>query len=128
LTAIAVVSGGPLLYGDVGQPAGAGLFLLRWTVAGALMLLAVGLLLRFGPAKRRPIGWVSFGTGLVVVSWVLMSIAFGVYLRFIASYGTVFGNLATVVVLMGYIYLSAVVFLAGVQVDALVRRRASSAS
>jgi membrane protein len=123
LLALAVVSGAPLLYGDVGQPAGAALFVLRWSSAGALMLLAVGLLLRDGPAARRPIHWVSFGTLLVVGSWIVMSLAFGAYLRFVASYESVFGNLATVVVLMGYLYLSAVVFLAGAQVDALVRRR-----
>jgi membrane protein len=123
LLALTVVSGAPLLYGDVGQPAGAALFILRWGIAGGLMLLAVGLLLHYGPVERRPIHWVSFGTLLVVGSWILMSLAFVVYLKFVASYESVFGNLATVVVLMGYIYLSAVVFLAGAQVDALVRRR-----
>ena len=123
LLAVAVVSGTPLLYGDVGQPMGAALFILRWSAAGALMLFAAGLLLRYGPATRRPMRWVGFGTLVVVGSWILMSIAFGVYLRYIASYQSVFGNLATVVVLMGYIYLSALVFLAGAQIDAIVRRR-----
>jgi membrane protein len=52
-----------------------------------------------------------------------MSLGFVGYLKFVASYESVFGNLATVVVLLGYLYLSAVVFLAGAQVDALVRRR-----
>jgi membrane protein len=126
LAAIAVVSGAPLLYGSVGQPAGAAFFILRWSVGGALMLLAVGLLLRYGPARPRPMQWVSFGTVLIVGTWILTSIGFGAYLRFVASYESVFGNLATIVVLMGYIYLSAVVFLAGAQVDALVRRRVES--
>jgi membrane protein len=125
LLAVAVVSGGPLLYGDVGQPAGAGLFVLRWGVAGGLMLVAVGLLFHFGPATRRPIRWVSLGTMLAVVSWLGASLAFYVYLRYIASYQSVFGNLATVVVLLGYVYLSSVAFLAGAQIDALVRRRVS---
>lgn len=126
LIAIAIVSGSPLLYGHVAQPTGVALFLLRWTAAGALMLLAVGLLLRYGPAKRRPMTWVSFGTVLVVGSWILMSIAFGVYLRLVAAYGSVFGNLATLVVLMGYLYLSSTTFLAGAQIDALIRRRVES--
>jgi membrane protein len=127
LLALAVVSGAPLLYGDVGQPAGALLFVLRWTVAGALMLLSIGLLLRHGPATRRPVRWVSFGSMLVMVSWLLMSLGFVGYLKFVASYESVFGNLATVVVLLGYLYLSSLVFLAGAQVDALVRRRVDGA-
>jgi membrane protein len=122
LAAIAVVTLGPLLYRGVGQPAVALLFVVRWSVAGALMLLAVGLLLRYGPATRRPMHWVSFGTLLIIGAWIVMSIGFGAYLRFVASYESVFGNLATVVVLTGYIYLSAVVFLGGAQVDAITRR------
>ena len=51
-----------------------------------------------------------------------MSLGFGVYLREIADYNSIFGGLATVVVLIAYLYASAVVFLGGVQVDALVRR------
>jgi uncharacterized BrkB/YihY/UPF0761 family membrane protein len=35
--------------------------------------------------------------------------------------GTIFGSLATVFVLLTYLYLSAVSFLVGAQVDALVR-------
>jgi uncharacterized BrkB/YihY/UPF0761 family membrane protein len=44
------------------------------------------------------------------------------YLREIASYNTIFGSLATVVVLIAYLYASALVFLGGVQVDAMVRK------
>jgi membrane protein len=126
LGAVGVVTLGPLLYDGLGQPLNALLFLLRWTIAGVLMLLAVGMLLRYGPARARPMRWVSFGTMLVIGSWIAMSIGFGAYLRFVASYDSVFGNLATVVVLMGYIYLSGLVFLTGAQVDAIVRRRVES--
>jgi len=54
--------------------------------------------------------------------WLVMSIGFGLYLREIADYNSVFGGLATVVVLIGYLYAAAVVFLGGVQLDALKRR------
>jgi membrane protein len=123
LAALAAVTLIPLAYGDVGQPAQTLLFVARWCLAGLLMLAAVGLLLRHAPAKMRPLQWVSFGTMLIIGSWIAMSLAFAGYLQFIANYESVFGNLATVVVLLGYIYLSSVVFLAGAQLDALVRRR-----
>jgi membrane protein len=127
LAALAAVTLLPLAYGDVGQPAGAALFVARWALAGVLMLLAVGLLLRYCPAKERPIGWVSFGTLAIIGTWIATSLIFGIYLRFIADYESVFGNLATVVILMGYVYLSAVVFLAGALIDAIVRRRVEGA-
>ena len=121
LAAIAVVVLGQLLIGDVGPLAGALLFVVRWAVAGALLLLAVAVLLHFAPERHQPLHWVTFGSVLIMAGWVLMSIAFGVYLREIADYGSIFGGLATVVVLIGYLYASTVVFLGGVQIDALVR-------
>ncbi len=123
IAAMAVVWLGPLVYGDVGQPLGALFFLLRWLIAGALLTLAVGLCVRFAPDADQPAGWASVGTTIVVLSWLLMSLLFGLYIRFVASYGSVYGNLATIVILFGYIYLSSIVFFAGAQLDAIIRRR-----
>ncbi|MFL5827205.1 MAG: YihY/virulence factor BrkB family protein [Thermoleophilaceae bacterium] len=122
--ALAVVTLTPLLYGDVGQPLGALLFAARWGAAALLLLACVWMLVRYGPASPRPVRWVSFGSGLVVAGWVLMSIGFGVYLRAVADYGSIFGNLASLVVLLTYLYLSAIVFLGGAQIDSLVRSEA----
>jgi membrane protein len=85
------------------------------------MGLAVGLLAHFAPGVRRPLPWVTFGTILVIVGWVGMSIGFGIYLTQIADYQSIFGHLATVIVVMAYLYASAVVFLGGLQLDAIVR-------
>ena len=113
----------PLLYGDVGQPVGALFFLLRGIVCGALLGAATALTVRLAPDGYQPAGWVSVGTAIVVGAWIVASILFGLYIRYIASYGSIFGNLATIVILFGYIYISAIVFFAGAQVDAIVRRR-----
>jgi membrane protein len=121
--AIGVVVGGPLVYGDVGGVLAALLFIGRWALAGVLLLLAVGALLHWGPERDQPLHWVTFGSVLIMAGWLLMSFGFGLYVRYVADYNSVFGGLATVVVLMAYLYLSAVVFLGGVQVDALTRSR-----
>jgi membrane protein len=123
IAAIAVAWAGPLLYGDVGQPLGALFFLLRWVVAAVLLGFATGLTVRLAPDGYQPTRWVTTGTTIVVGAWILASIAFGLYIRFIASYGSVYGNLATIVILFAYIYISAIVFFAGAQVDAIIRRR-----
>jgi membrane protein len=123
LAAIAVAWAGPLLYGNVGQPLGALFFLARWAIAAVLLGAATAITVRFAPDGYQPPGWVSVGTTIVVGTWVIASILFGIYIRFIASYGSIFGNLATVVVLFAYIYISSIVFFAGAQVDAIIRRR-----
>lgn len=123
LAAITVVALTNLLVGDPPLTADVALFVLRWTIAAALFCLAVGLIVHHGPDQTQSLGWVTLGTGLVVGGWTLMSGSMVLYLTQIASYGSLFGNLATVVVLAGYVYAASVIFLAGVQVDALLRER-----
>jgi membrane protein len=124
VTAVAIVRFGPLLTGDVDGLLSVVSFVIRWVLAAAVLGLGVGLTVRLGAATRQPVPWVSFGTGLVMLAWVLTSIAFGVYVTSIASYGSVFGHLATVFVLLLYLWLSANAFLVGIQLDACVRERA----
>ena len=122
--AIAVVRFGPLVTGDVHGALTLVSFVVRWLLAAVLLALGVGLLVRYGSATRQPVPWVSVGTGLVLAAWVLTSIAFGLYATYIASYGSVFGHLATFFVLLIYVHLIANAFLVGIQLDANVRERA----
>jgi membrane protein len=78
-------------------------------------------MVRFAPDCRRPLHWVSFGALLVVFGWAVMSVGFYLYVTEIADYASIFGSLATVIVLLTYLYASAIVFLTGVQLDALVQ-------
>lgn len=123
LAAIAIAWFGPLLYGSVGQPLGALFFLARWVLAASLLGLATGLTVRFAPDGYQSAEWVSIGTAIVVGTWVIASLIFGIYVRVFASYGSIYGNLATIVILLIYIYISAIVFFTGAQIDAIIRRR-----
>jgi membrane protein len=124
IAAIAIVRFGPLVSGDLDGVLAVLSFLIRWLLAACLLAIGVGLMVRFGSATRQPLPWVSLGTGLVLAAWILTSIAFGLYATYIASYGTVFGHLATFFVLLIYVYLIANAFLVGIQLDACVRERA----
>jgi membrane protein len=122
LGASAVVLIGPTVYGDVDPVLAVLLLVVRWGLAAGLVLLAVAVLLHFGPERDQPLEWVTFGAILIMAGWLVMSAGFGFYLRYVADYNSVFGGLASVVVLIGYLYAAALVFLGGVQVDALIRR------
>jgi membrane protein len=95
--------------------------LFGWAVGLGLMVLVVGLLVHFAPNIDRPLHWVSFGALLVVTGWSVMSLGFSLYVTQIADYDSIFGSLATVIVTMTYLYTSVIVFLTGVQLDALVQ-------
>src|SRR5215210_6182251 len=76
VSAIAIVRFGPLLTGEVHGVLSVLSFLVRWLLAAAVLGIGVGLVVRYGAAGRQPMPWVSLGTGLVLVSWILTSIAF----------------------------------------------------
>jgi len=130
LGALSVVRFGDAILGveDPGWLAGAVLIVARWGTALALLTTAVWVLLRFAPAHPGPHRWVSFGSALCVIAWAGTSIVFGIYVTDIADYGSIFGSLATVFLLMTYLYLSACAFLIGAQVDAIVRRDETGSS
>ena len=124
LGALVIVRFGTAILGleDLGWLATAVMFVVRWGAALALLSTAVWLLLRFAPAHPGPQRWVSFGSGLCVIAWVVTSVVYGFYVKDVADYGSIFGSLASVFLLMTYLYLSACAFLIGARVDALVRR------
>ncbi len=100
-------------------------FLARWTLAVGFLSLAVGVLVHIAPAARQPLPWVSFGTTIVTVWWVIVSVGFYFYLTGLASYGSVFGSLASVIVVIAYLYISTTAFLFGAQLDAIIRAQAT---
>src|SRR4051794_39525135 len=128
LAALAVIHLGPILVPVDGVALGAVSAIVRWGLAGVLLLVAVGLVIRYAPATRQPLHWVTFGSLVCVGAWVLTSVAFGFYVTSIANYGSLFGSFATLFVLLTYVYLSAIAFLAGAALDAHVREETTGSS
>jgi membrane protein len=100
-------------------------FVARWALAIGFLWLAVGLLVHIAPATRQPLPWVSLGTTIVIVWWVTVSVGFYFYLTGLASYESVFGSLASVIVVIAYLYISTTAFLFGAQLDAIIRAQAT---
>jgi membrane protein len=116
LAAVACVKVLPALLGG-----GVMLRLAGWAAGLALLLLTVGMIVRFAPCRDRPVRWVSFGAVVVVVGWIAAALLFSWYASSIADYGSLFGSLAVVMVGLASIYGVALVFVTGLQLDALIR-------
>jgi membrane protein len=97
----------------------------RWGLVILLLGLIVALLVRHAPARAQTVPWVTVGASIVIVSWVIVSLLFYVYLVDVASYQSLFGSLASAIVAMAYLYLSTTVFLFGAQLDAIIRTQAT---
>ncbi|MEA2449331.1 MAG: rane protein [Thermoleophilaceae bacterium] len=97
---------------------------LGWVAGAALLFATVGAIVRLAPVRDRPLRWVSFGSVLVIIGWIAGSLLFRWYVTSVADYGSIFGSLAVVMIVFGYLYLMAIVFLTGLQLDAMIRHEA----
>jgi membrane protein len=124
---VSAVVGAALLIAAVPTPSGAAgvpAAIARWLGAIGLLSLVTGLLVRFGPAERRPKKWASTGAVLVIVTWIVTTLGFRWYVESVANFKTAIGQLTVFIVLMVYVYASSIVFLVGVQLDELIREDA----
>jgi membrane protein len=62
---------------------------------------------------------------IVIVWWAIVSVGFYFYLTGLASYDSVFGSLASVIVMIAYLYISTTAFLFGAQLDAIIRAQST---
>ena len=95
-------------------------FVGRWIVALALLLVTIATLIRFVAAKKRPVEWLSIGSAFAAICWIVATIGFGAYISAV-SYSSYYGALATLILLLIYLHVSAIAFLLGVTVDSLLR-------
>jgi membrane protein len=91
----------------------------RWPILAAVMIIGIGLLYRFAVRGSRR-GWLGFltpGAVVAMLGWLAASALFAVYTANFASYGKTYGALASIVVLLLWLWLSALVVLVGAEVD-----------
>jgi membrane protein len=91
----------------------------RWGGLIVLMVVALALLYRVGPDREAPkFAWVSQGAITATVLWVIASIGFSFYVDNFGSYGETYGSLAGVIVLLLWLWITAVVVLLGAEINA----------
>jgi membrane protein len=69
------------------------------------------------PAKRVSVKSVIGGVFLTLVAWWLAGKVFGLYITKIANYTATYAGLAGIVILMFFLYIQALIFLYGAEVN-----------
>lgn len=93
--------------------------LARWSVLIAFATLAIAILYRYGPSRRKARWhWVTGGAFIATVLWIVITAAFSFYVANFATYNETYGSLGAVVILLMWLWLSALVILTGGILDA----------
>jgi membrane protein len=92
--------------------------ILRFVILGGLLVVGLAVLYRFAPDRDQPKwSWVSWGSGIATLLWVLATIGFSVYANSFGNYNKTYGALAGVIILMFWLFLSAFVVLVGAELN-----------
>ena len=92
--------------------------ILRFVILGGLLIVGLAVLYRYAPDRDQPRwSWVSWGSGIAALLWVLATIGFALYANFFGNYNKTYGALAGVIILMFWLFLSAFVVLVGAELN-----------
>ncbi len=98
--------------------------LIRWPVLAGLVVVALGIVYRFAPARQMPQWhWLSPGTIAAALMWLIGSAGFSFYVANFASYDKTYGSLGAVVILLMWLYVSAYIILAGAELNSEIEKR-----
>lgn len=97
--------------------------LARWPVLYAIIVPALALIYRFGPDREQaPWQWITWGSALAALLWIVVSILFSWYAANFGSYNKTYGSLGAVIGFMTWIWISCMIILAGAEFDAVRER------
>ncbi len=97
---------------------------LRWIGALVLTTGLFSLLYRFGPSRAKPRWqWVSWGSAIAALLWMLGSLGFSAYVANIGHYDRTYGPLGAVIAFMVWIWFSVLVILIGAELNAEIEHQ-----
>jgi membrane protein len=94
--------------------------IVQWPVVALVVLFAFALIYYFAPAAKQRFRWISPGSILAFVFWLIFSLLFSLYTSMAGSYNETYGSLAGVIILMLYVYYSALIMLVGAEINQVI--------
>ena len=97
-----------------------------------LVLVAAGVaatLYRYGPSREDARWkWITPGSTFTAITWLLLTMLFGVWVTAVSDYSRTYGSLGAVVGLLTWMYLSAYVFVLGAELNSEIEHQTAKDS
>ena len=128
LVAIALVVSGPVAQaiGDaigLGDTAVTVWGIVKWPVLLALAAVVVAILYYATPNVKQPkFRWISLGAVIAIITWVIASALFGLYVSQFANYNKTYGSLAGVIIFLLWLWITNLALLFGAELNAEMER------
>ena len=92
--------------------------ILQWPIVFVLVATAVALVYYFAPDAEQDWTWITPGSILATLLWVVASLAFRFYVTNFTSYNETYGAIGAVMVLLLWFYVSGIALLVGAELNA----------
>lgn len=97
--------------------------IVKWPVLLVLASLVIAILYYATPNVKQPrFRWLSLGAVVAIVTWVVASALFGLYIAHFGSYDKTYGSLAGVIIFLLWLWITNLALLFGAELDAEMER------
>ena len=77
-------------------------------------------LYRYTPSKRLKWREVFPGAAVCTIGWLIVSLCFSFYINNFSSYSKIYGGLGAVIVLITWLYITSIIFIAGGEINSVI--------
>ncbi len=126
ITAVALITILPSVLANtaLGDPARWAINVLRWPILALGMLIGLAVLYRTAPDRDDPRWqWVTPGAVVAVLLWIGGSLLFSVYAANFGRFQATYGSLASIVVLLLWLFVTAFAVIIGAEINAELERQ-----
>lgn len=94
--------------------------LMTFITTGTFLYFAVSVIYYMGPSNRKQFRFFSAGATLSTALIILISEGYSLYISYVSNYDELYGSLATIMILLLWIYLISLVLLLGFELNASI--------
>jgi membrane protein len=95
--------------------------LLKWILVVGLLFLAISFLYYFAPAKKTDFRFISPGSTLATILFIITSLGFSAYVNDLGQYNKLYGWMGTLLVIMIWLYLNSIALLIGFELNVSIK-------
>ena len=101
---------------------------LRFVVLALVMVVTLVVLYMLSQGQRRPLREVLPGVAGSLAAWMVLSMAFSYYVEHVGQYSVLYGSIATVIVVLLWLYMSGQVLILGAEFSAALTEAKKTAA
>ncbi|MFH0843580.1 MAG: YihY/virulence factor BrkB family protein [Bacteroidota bacterium] len=94
---------------------------IKWILVVVLLFLAISFLYYLAPAKKNDFKFISSGSTLATILFIITSLGFSAYVNNLGQYNQLYGWIGTLMVILIWLYLNSIALLIGFELNVSIK-------